>query len=364
MVRRSERRGLSGQDQCRRERHRQFGYYDDDGDLEGNSVCQTPDGRYVVAGIKWDNTNYSANGLLLKLSANGDRTREVAMGGDSLDYFNCVRMAPDGNYIIAGQSQFPVSQWRVWLVKTDTALNLIWEHLYGDAFGQSEGYEVWADADGGYSIAATIEREGSVMSDVYLIKTDAAGETLWSRTYGIPNNDRGYSVQQTADRGYIVAGCSDVYQEGEDVYLVRTNQTGDTLWTRVYGSYEDQEGRSVRQTHDGGFIVAGWNKAGAGGKDAYLIKTDANGNEQWSRTYGGTSDDVASSVEPTRDGGYIVAGTTSSFGAGWADAWLIKTDANGVVGVAEQRRVPSPLPAFLSACIAQSLCLACRIARL
>jgi hypothetical protein len=313
-------------------------FYSDLGDMEGNSVIQTPDGNEVVAGTQWYNSNYSADGLLLKFDPVNEISHRVRLGGDSFDYFNCIRIARDGNYIIAGQSQFPIQHWRAWLVKTDTALNFIWEHLYGDAFGQSEGYDVWADTDGGYSIAATIEREGSVMSDVYLVKTDAAGETLWSRTYGSPNNDRGYSHQQTSDRGYIVAGQSDVYQHGEDVYLIRTNSAGDTIWTRTFGGFDDQEGRSVRQTHDGGFIVAGWTNSGAGGKDVYLLKTDADGNEQWSRMYGGTADDAAASVEPTDDGGYIVAGTTSSFGAGSADAWLIKTDANGNVGVEEQRR--------------------------
>ncbi len=313
-------------------------------DLEGNSVCETPDGRYVVAGTMWDNSTYSCNALLYKFDHDGNSTRWLAMGGDSLDYFNCVRVARDGNYIIAGQSQFPGSNWKVWLVKTDTAFGVLWEHLIGDFWGQSVGNDVWPDDDGGYSIAATTTLESSVMSDVYVIKTDASGDTTWSRRYGAPDRDYGYSIQQTSDHGYVVAGGSQVYQEGEDVYLVRTNSSGDTLWTRVYGGSDDQEGRSVRQAPDGGFIIAGWTESGAGGKDVYLVKTDANGNRQWERTFGGANDDLASSVEPTRDGGYIVAGTTSSFGAGAADVWLIRTDASGNIGIDEQRRTPGLFP--------------------
>jgi hypothetical protein len=177
------------------------------------------------------------------------------------------------------------------------------------------------------------------VQDVYLIKTDSVGNTLWTRTYGGFVGDEGWSVQQTSDGGYIITGYTASFGAGMlDVWLIKTNAFGDTLWTETYGDTLGDGGSSVQQTTDEGYIITGsTNSFGAGSHDVYLIKTDSLGDTLWTRTYGGIFTDWGQSVQQTLDGGFIIAGGTYSFGSGNTDVYLIKTDGNGqVVGVEEE----------------------------
>jgi hypothetical protein len=163
----------------------------------------------------------------------------------------------------------------------------------------------------------------------------------------------------TLDGGFIITGITNsVGAGGYDVYLVKTDSLGDTLWSRTYGGTGDDEGMSVKQTLDGGYIIVGWtNSFGAGDYDIYLIRTDSLGDTLWTRTYGGVFNDGGYSVQQTTDGGYIIAGYTNSFGAGGFDVYLIKTDANGYVTVEENKNsidklktrinaIPNPFTSF------------------
>jgi len=163
--------------------------------------------------------------------------------------------------------------------------------------------------------------------------------TYFAKTYGGgTSSEWAYSVQQTSDGGYIVAGDA-----GGDIFLIKTDANGNISWAKTYGGTSYDWTRSVQQTSDGGYIVAGYTTSfGASARDIFLIKTDANGNIQWAKTYGGTSDDWAFSVQQTSDGGYILAGETRSFGAGYGDIFLIKTDANGNIGSCSIVRSVSP----------------------
>ena len=191
-------------------------------------------------------------------------------------------------------------------------------------------FSVQHTSDGGYILAGWTDSFGAGDWDIFLIKTDANGNIIWAKTYGGTNDDNAYSVQQTSDGGYIVAGMTWSFGAGDwDIFLIKTDANGNIIWAKTYGGTDDEEAYSVQQTSDGGYIVAGWTTSfGAGGYDIFLIKTDANGNIIWAKTYGGTSYDNARSVQQTSDGGYIVAGYTASFGAG-GDIFLIKTDENG-----------------------------------
>ncbi len=164
-----------------------------------------------------------------------------------------------------------------------------------------------------------------------------APDTLWTRTYGGDDWDRGESVQQNSDGGYIIAGLTKSYGAGnDDVYLVKTDSIGDTLWTKTFGGIEIDRGYSVQQTSDEGYIITGeTNSYGAGNGDVYLIKTDASGNMQWDKTFGGTASDRGESVQQTSDGGYIIAGWTHSYGAGYFAVYLIKVGPSG--GIEEEK---------------------------
>jgi len=295
------------------------------GDDEGRSVQQTQDGGYVVAG----STTSFGNGYqvyLIKTNAGGDTFWSRTYGGMGTEYSYSVQQTQDGGYIVAGYTTSFGNGIQVYLIKTDASGDTLWTKTYGGT-SSDYGYSVQQTQDTGYIVAGYTDSFGNGIQ-FYLIKTDASGDTLWTRTYGGTSFDYGHSVQQTQDGGYGVAGFNDSLGNGWQVYLVKTNASGDTLWTRTYGGTNDDQGYSVQQTQDGGYIATGFTFSFGNGQQVYLIKTNVSGDTLWTRTYGGTSWDGGYSVQQTSDGGYIVAGVTTSFGNG-GQVYLIKTNASG-----------------------------------
>jgi hypothetical protein len=297
----------------------------------GNSVEQTTDGGYIIAGTTDSFGAGAGDVYLIKADASGDTVWTRAYGGASTESGHSVEQTTDGGYIIAGYTySFGAGYSDVYLIKTDADGDTLWARIYGDTLNES-GYSVEQTTDGGYIVAGDTDSFGTGHSDVYLIKTDAGGDTAWTRTYGGSSLDTGRSVEQTTDGGYIVAGSTYSFGAGySDVYLIKTDAGGDTLWTRTYGGTDVEGGTSVQQTTDGGYIVAGHTYSfGTGGSDVYLIKTDADGDTLWTRTYGGTGEEIGWSVQATADGGYIIAGDAFSVGADSSDVYLVRTDAGG-----------------------------------
>jgi len=301
------------------------------------SVQQTADGGYIIAG---STNSFGAGGYdvyLIKTTANGDTLWTKTFGGAFDDFGFSVQQTADGGYIIAGSTNsFVAGFWEVYLIKTTANGDTIWTKTFG-GIEYEWGYSVQQTTDGGYIIAGFTGNVAGGGSDVYLIKTTANGDTIWTKTFGGIENDIGNSVQQTTDGGYIIAGLTgNVVAGGSDVYLIKTTTNGDTIWTKKYGGTNNDDGFSVQQTTDSGYIIAGsTNSYGAGNGDVYLIKTTANGNILWTKTFGGigngvgAGDDWSYSVQQTSDGGYIIAGRTDSFSANYGDVYLIKATANG-----------------------------------
>jgi len=297
----------------------------------GRSVQQTSDGGYIIAGTTRSFGAGDREVCLLKTDSSGDVLWTRAYGGSSWDYGHSVQQTSDGGYIIAGYTySFGAGGSDVYLVKTNPSGNILWDRTYGGS-DYDRGHSVQQTSDGGYIIAGYTGSFGAGSYDVYVVKTDSSGDTLWTRTYGGSSYDVGHSVQQTSDGGYIIAGYTGSFGAGrEDVYLLRTDSSGHSLWTRTYGGSDWDWGFSVQQTSDGGYVIAGETASfGAGSSDVYLLKTDSSGNTLWTRTYGGSSSDRGRSVQQTSDGGYIIAGLTWSFGAGYSDVYLVKTDSSG-----------------------------------
>jgi hypothetical protein len=243
----------------------------------------------------------------------------------------------DGGFVVAGVTySFGSGRPNVYVLRTDSVGDTLWTRAYGGA-NEDYAFSARQAVDSGFIICGTTYSFGAGQSDVYLIKTNAAGDTQWTRTYGGAEHEHGHSVSQTADSGYVICGTTYSYGAGgADIWLIRTNANGDTLWTRTFGGDTADLGHSVAQTADHGFILCGQTASfGAGDYDAWLIKTDSIGDTLWTRTFGGGSDDVGYSVQPTNDGGFVVAGMTKSLGAGGADFYLIKTDASGRVAIEE-----------------------------
>ncbi|UCG93336.1 MAG: T9SS type A sorting domain-containing protein [candidate division WOR-3 bacterium] len=241
-----------------------------------------------------------------------------------------IEESSDGNYVIAGRTEsFGAGDYDVYLIKLDTDGDTIWTKTYGGSLNDG-AFSIQRTTDNGYIIAGVTSSFSTGGSDVWLLKTDADGDTSWTRNYGGPTWDQGFSVQQTSDNGFIITGFSTVYGSGDQVYLIKTDDSGDTLWTKTYGGTDQDYGRSVLQTPDGGYVVAGYTFSyGVGNGDAWLIRTDSEGVILWDTTYGGNLDDRALAVLRNPDNGYILVGYTASFGTGLYDVYIIRTDSLG-----------------------------------
>ena len=260
-------------------------------------------------------------------------------GGRYPETARSVQQTAGGGFIIAGTTwSFGEGEGDFWLVKTDTEGNKQWSQTFGGP-QDDQAYSVEQTACGGFIVAGTTESFGEGEGDFWLVKTDPQGNKEWSQTFGGPEDDRAFSLHQTACGGFIIAGTTESFGEGEsDLWLIKTDTQGDKRWSRTFGGPDRDgtphrkwaRGLSVQQTACGGFITAGttWS-FGEGEGDFWLVKTDTEGNKQWSQTFGGPRRDWAASVQQTACGGFIIAGATASFGAGGYDFWVIKTDYQG-----------------------------------
>lgn len=291
------------------------------------SVQEAPDGGYVFAGST--NSGRDQNGWVVKTDANGNKQWEKVFGGASFDEFKSIQRTPDGGYIIAGstQSYDPNTLIQAWLVKIDANGNEIWNKTFGTGtYYKYSAVSAKQTSDGGYIIAGN-----TGYPVTWLIKTDSGGNQVWTKEFKDSESTYAQAVdtQQTSDGGYILAGYKRIFDEtGTSMlaWLIKTDSAGNTLWNKKFGGNGVFDiVYSARQTKDDGYVLAGYTSLndGSDGK-ALVIKTDANGNELWNKTFGEANMNIIQSVEQTGDGGYILAGDVSSYGPGNTDAWLIK----------------------------------------
>jgi hypothetical protein len=332
---------------------RTFGGSDED---YGYSVQQTTDGGYIIAGETWS-LGVGGDVYLIKTDSKGNELWSNTFGGSDEDYGYSVQQTTDGGYIIAGETWSFGEGGDVYLVKTDSDGNKLWDK-FGGGSGHDSGWSVQQTTDGGYIVVGYTDSFTESDYDAYLVKTDSEGERIWDETFGGSGFDEFISVQQTTDGGYIMVGDTyymelDVY----DVYLVKTDSSGNELWSNTFGGSHDDFGHSVQQTTDGGYILVGDSDSfGDPDYDVYLIKTDSNGEELWSKTFGGSDDDTGWSVKQTTDGGYIIAGEKWDWDKDDVDAYLIKVAPEGAPTPTPEPEQPRGIPGFNVESVIIGLC--------
>ncbi|MCD4818962.1 MAG: T9SS type A sorting domain-containing protein [Candidatus Cloacimonetes bacterium] len=305
------------------------------GDLNqeyGYFVQQTSDDGFIIAGTT---SSYGEGGFdfwLIKTDSNGDEEWTKTFGGTGWEWSYSVQQTTDGGFVIVGAKD-PTSMgyFNVWLIKTDEFGNGEWTNTYG---GESADYGtcVKQTSDGGYIIVGDTYSFGAGSRDVLLIKTDSNGNQLWLETYGGTDSDGGQYVIQTDDSGYILTGYTKSFGPDEkDLWLIKTDSSGGIIWDNTWGGSEDDGGECVQLTNDGNYIIVGHTESyGAGDNDVYLIKADTNGETIWTKTIGNEDFDWGRSVQQTDDGGYIVVGENYSFNEGEYNIRLTKLGAETI----------------------------------
>jgi len=306
------------------------------------AVSRTPDNGCIVAGEKriynvLDDYNltssYKWDLYVIRLDSTGATLWEKWYGGADYDRANAVIATGDGGSIVAGHTQSyadgytppPHNKKDIWIIKLTSSGEKSWEVVHGGK--EADGINsIDRTPDGGYIAAGFTASYGSGSYDCEVIRLDASGNILWEKAYGGTLPDVANCIRSTTDGGFIVAGETWSYGAGKtDFWVLKLGQDGAVQWSRTIGGAGFERAQSVAQTGDGGYLAAGYTgSSGAGGKDVWTVKLDAQGSLLWSKTYGGKSCDMAYGLKITDGEGYVVAGNTSSYGSGDIDAWVLK----------------------------------------
>lgn len=304
-------------------------------------VLETEDDGFLITGFAESYGAAGKNLYLIRTDPDGDTVWTKVYGGNLQDVGYALCPAHGGGYIVVGYRDGP-SGWvkgNFWFLKIDTDGDTLWTKVYGGA-GEDYGISIRQTPDG-YIIAGVNTYASAGGKDLWLIKTDMDGDTLWTRVYGGTLEDVGYGVNTTADGGFIVTG----YRDGSgswtagDLWLLKTDSLGDTLWTQVYGAAGEDFGFDVFEVDDG-YIIGGQYGYGST-KDVWLVRTDTDGDTLWTKRYGGIYDESCLGMTLTDAGEYVLAGYTGSFGAGYNDVYVIKLEPE--TGIEEHG---APLPAY------------------
>lgn len=336
------------------------------------SVQQTTDGGFIIAGYTNSNNgdvtgnNGGTDFWVVKLNSIGAIQWQKALGGTLGDAAFAIEQTFDGGYIVAGQSSSndgdvsghhgSTFTYDYWVVKLDSFGTIQWQKSLGGT-GYDAVTSIQQTDDSGYIVAGQSSSNNDDVTghhgatyDYWIVKLNSIGTIVWQKSLGGADVDVAYSIQQTTDNGYIVAGNSysidgDVSSNigSSDCWIVKLDFTGSIQWEKSYGGTQPDFAYSVKQTFDGGYIFGGQSysidgdvTSNQGQGDYWVVKLDSTGIIQWQKSYGGTGDEFVYSLQQTSDGGYILGGSSDSIngdilGTYIRDYWLVKIDTMGTI---------------------------------
>lgn len=306
--------------------------YQSNGNVEqsGRDALPTSDGGYMLIGMTgtvpdpWDTSIY-----IMKTNSIGDTLWTKRYGGFSPDYPYSITETYDGNFFVVGfTASFGAGSYDTWLLKINPNGDTLWTKTFGGPL-DDQGKEIIKTSDGNYVIVGRSQLSGNNY-DSYLMKINSNGNVLWTKYYGGSAYETGRSVKQTNDGGYILIGYTMSYGVNGDIYLIKTNAAGDTTWTKTYGGILMDDGNSVVANADGSYtFTAETESFGAGDMDVQVTKVTGSGVLVWNKFYGGNKKDISKTICKTSDGGYMVGCISRSFGWINPQMWLLKLDAGG-----------------------------------
>lgn len=304
--------------------------FDINGDDVANDVRQTSDGGFIICGSVDYSAMSSGDVILIKTDANGDTLWTKMYGGIGADAGNSVLQTNDGGYIVAGSTNsWGAGSTDAYLIKTDASGNIQWSKTIGTPSGDA-AYGIIQKADGGY-VFSGYESSFLLNGQSHLVSTDAMGNVLWSKTYGISTRTNfSFALESTDEGGYVLGGYENQFLSNNYEYsLIKTDASGNLIWYKTIGDVDVDRNFTLARSNDGGFVVAGTNFT-VSSSEINLVKVDANGVVVWTKKYGGIYNEFAFALTATSDGGFVFGGFSASFSPNNNNnAYFGKTDAAG-----------------------------------
>jgi len=284
----------------------------------------------VLAGYTCSYSAGGADAWIVKIDSQGVVQWQKAFGGANSDEAYAIQQTADGGYIVAGYTRSSGSSGHgsadMWIFKLNAIGTLEWEKFFGGS-NNEVAYSVKETRDGGYAAVGYTSSYGYGEVNAYLVKMHSNGEAEWSKTYGGTGDNFGRDIIQTPDNGYAIAGYTNSYGAGDNnMWVVKVDSSGVEKWNKYYGTSGNDQAYSIRNTSDGGYIIAGSVYSSANLMDVLIYKLNAYGSPVWNKTYGNGDSEIAWSVVQTSSGGYMIAG--SKDGAN-SDIWVLSLDGSG-----------------------------------